>query len=368
VLNFLKSWKNAGGCGVVVTDDNAARFAVAQPATTGKPKVVSYGEEQIGGKAKSLAAALRGFRLGGIGSGATLLGAGEYQFLVVDAPDVPEAELKSAMKWRLKDIVGFPVEEATFDLLAIPGPDGAAFRTRSMFAVVSRSETLKRRVAKFDEARFPLSVIDVPETAQRNIAALYEEEGRGIVWLYFDESGCLMTISFNGELYHARRLRRSNENVLSRHAVPDRRGSGTKAGPIEIASANENGHGGYAAPDRRGGGSRAGTGETSSLGIADADEESPEEIFNRLLLELQRTLDNFERQFSFIPITKIMVGPEPEDTGLAAFLRQNLAVPVEEVALENVLDFPAGAVPGKRDQWRFFHLFGCALRNGAMAQ
>ncbi|MGB7542201.1 MAG: hypothetical protein WBM28_09320 [Burkholderiales bacterium] len=327
--------------------------------------MISYGEESVGGDAQAFAAALKGFRLRGTSNGATLLGAGEYQFLVVDAPDVPEAELKSAMKWRLKDIVGFPVEEATFDLLAIPGPDGAAFRTRSMFAVVSRSETLKRRVAKFDEARFPLSVIDVPETAQRNVAALYEEEGRGIVWLYFDESGGLMTISFNGELYHARRLRRSSENVLSRNVVPDRRGSGTRAEPIEISSANENVLDRNVVPDRRRSGIRDGPIEIASTGVADGDGESPEEIFNRLLLEVQRTLDNFERQFSFIPLTKIMVGPEPEDTGLAAFLRQNLSVPVEEVALENVLDFPAGAVPGKRDQWRFFHLFGCALRNGA---
>jgi MSHA biogenesis protein MshI len=251
VLNFLKTWKDADTCGVVVTDDNAARFAVARATTAGRPKVVSYGEEAIGGKTKSLAAALKGFRLRGIGNSATLLDVGEYQFLMVDAPEVPEAELKSAMKWRLKDIVGFPVEEATFDLLAIPGPEGASFESRSMFAVVSRSETLKRMVAKFDAARFPLSVIDVPEMAQRNIAALYEEEGRGTVLLYFDESGCLMTISFNGELYHARRLRRGNENVLSRQVVQDRGNGGTGAGPIETASVNGNGPGRPATPERR---------------------------------------------------------------------------------------------------------------------
>jgi MSHA biogenesis protein MshI len=340
VLNFLNFRKNADGCAVVLTDDSSSRFAVARPAAGGKPEVMSYGEERTGGDAKSLAAALKGFGLRGVRNGSTLLDVAEYQFVAVDAPDVPEAELKSAMKWRLKDIVGFPVEEAVFDLLAIPGPDGAAFRTRSLFAVVAKSETLKGRVAKFDEARFRLSVIDVPETAQRNVAALYEEEGRGIVWLYFDESGGLMTINFKGELYHARRLRRKNENILAKHAVPDRRGSGTRDGPLEIVSAD----------------------------IAEADAEGREEIFNRLLLELQRTIDNFERQFSFIPLTKIMVGPEPEDTGLAAFLRANLALPVEEPTLEDVLEFAPGMLPERRDQWRFFHLFGCALRSGAAAQ
>lgn len=314
MLNLSQFRKNVNGCTVVVTEERNVRFAHVQPIRAGKSRVVSYGEKRIDEGAKSLAAALKGFGLSGIRNGAMLLGAGAYQFLVVDAPDVPEAELKSAMKWRLKDIVGFPVEEAVFDLLMIPGPGGAAFRTRSLFAVVARSESLRRRVANFDAARFGLAVIDVPETAQRNIAALYEEEGRGVVWLFFDETGGLMTISFGGELYHARRF--------------------------EITSRN----------------------------VADASGEGRKELFNHLLLELQRTFDNFERQFSFIPLTKVMVGPEPDDTGLAAFLRANLAVPVEDVALGNVLDFPSGAVPGKRDQWRFFHLFGCALRNGATAQ
>jgi MSHA biogenesis protein MshI len=343
VLDFLNFRRNANGRAVVVTDDASSRFAVARPTAAGRPQVVSYGEERAGGDAKSLSAALKGFGLRGMRNGATLLDAGEYQFAAVDAPDVPEAELKSAMKWRLKDIVGFPVEEAVFDLLAIPGPDGAAFRTRSMFAVVARAETLRRKVAKFDDAHFPLSVIDVPETAQRNVAALYEDEGRGIVWLYCDEIGGLITISFNGELYHTRRLRRKNENVLlARNAEPERRGSATVSEPIEFSSA----------------------------GTADADSNggSREEVFNRILLELQRTVDNFERQFSFIPLTKIMVGPERDDTGLAAFLRANLALPVEDVSLEDVLDFAPGMLPDARDQWRFFHLFGCALRSEAAAQ
>ena len=79
---------------------------------------------------------------------------------------------------------------------------------------------------------------------------------------------------------------------------------------------------------------------------------------------MQRTLDNVERQFSFVTLNRIFVGPEAEDTGIVAFLRSNLAVAVEEVALESVLDFERGSLPARREQCRFFHLFGCAIRNG----
>ncbi len=275
---------------------------------------MSFGEKPIEQRADALSAALKGLGMRGVMNGAILLAPGEYQFLVADAPDVEEAELKMAMKWRLKEIVDFPVEEASFDLLTIPGTSGPASHARTMFAVVARNELLRRRVADFDEARFGVTVIDIPETAQRNIAALYEEEGRGVGLLFFDAAGGLMTISFGGELFHARR--------------------------IEISHAD----------------------------IADVSSVDREELFGRIVLEVQRTLDNVERQFSSVTLTKILVGPEAEDTGLVAFLRANLAVAVEAVALESVIDFDRGLVPAKHEQWRFFHLFGCAIRNGAAAQ
>src|SRR5690348_3665372 len=43
----------------------------------------------------------------------SLLNAGEYQFLSVDAPNVPVDELKTAIRWRLKDMLDFHVDDAT---------------------------------------------------------------------------------------------------------------------------------------------------------------------------------------------------------------------------------------------------------------
>jgi len=59
--------------------------------------------------------------------------------------------------------------------------------------------------------------------------------------------------------------------------------------------------------------------------IAGVSDLGREELFGRIVLEVQRTLDNVERQFSSVTLTKILVGPEAEDTGLVAFLQANLA-------------------------------------------
>ena len=50
----------------------------------------------------------------------TLLRSGNYQILQVDAPSVPAAEARNAVRWRIKDMIDFPVEAATVDALFIP--------------------------------------------------------------------------------------------------------------------------------------------------------------------------------------------------------------------------------------------------------
>ena len=59
--------------------------------------------------------------------------------------------------------------------------------------------------APFEAAEVDLAAIDIPELAQRNIAALLEDENRGLVFLRIDESGMMLTLTFRGELVAVRR-------------------------------------------------------------------------------------------------------------------------------------------------------------------
>jgi MSHA biogenesis protein MshI len=242
---------------------------------------------------------------------ATLLRAGEYQLLQVEAPPVPAAELKSAIRWRLKDLLDYHLDDATIDVLDVPAESGTSARGHAMFAVAAKNDVIESRIKSFEEARIPLEVIDIPETAQRNIAALYEGEARGIALLYVDRASSLLTVNYRSELYLARRLEVGLDQILK-----------------------------YSEGDR-------------------------DEVFGRIQLELQRTLDHFDRQYSFVPVAKLLIAPTPEETGLAAFLGANLGLPVEKADLGAKLDvvgnFDAAA------QWQFFHLVGAALRVEARA-
>lgn len=243
-----------------------------------------------------------------------LLAPNEYQLMQVDAPSVPEAEIKSAVRWKLKDMLSYPLEQATIDVLDIPPDRSNAGRGHFMYAVAARNEVIKGYMDQADSIGAQLDVIDIPELAQRNIARLLEEEGRGVALLSFNEDGGLLTFSAGGELYHARQI------------------------------------------------------EVNSFQIAAADEEQRMRNFERLVLELQRSLDNFERQFSYVSVTRLVIGPMPGQSVLEEYLRENLYVKVESLNLADVLNITAiEALEDPSMQSRCFQALGASLREEVAA-
>jgi MSHA biogenesis protein MshI len=244
-----------------------------------------------------------------------LLSAGEYQLLSVDAPNVPRDELKTAIRWRLKDMLDFHVDDATIDVLDVPGDKDAPIRTHSMYVVAARNQTISQRQALFENAKIALSVIDIPEMAQRNVAALMETDERGLAMLSFDESGGLLTMTFAGELYLARRI------------------------------------------------------DTTLQQLRQAEGEQKSVLHDRIILELQRSFDHFDRQFRFITLAKLVLSPSGQaELDLQEYLATHLHIPVEILALESVLDISKMPQLGKpEDQHRFLLTIGAALRHEEVA-
>ncbi|MDO9601838.1 MAG: hypothetical protein Q7J02_05950, partial [Rhodocyclaceae bacterium] len=138
----------------------------------------------------------------------TLLWHGQYQLLQVDAPtslpeNMPREELREALRWRIKEMVDFPIEQAAIDVLDIPA-QGA--RTPQLWVVAASHTVLQPRIQLFQDARVPLAAIDIPELAQRNLAALFEEPNRGLALVAFNDTGGLLTVSYQGELYMTRHI------------------------------------------------------------------------------------------------------------------------------------------------------------------
>ena len=239
----------------------------------------------------------------------TLLNPTEYQMLPLDAPNVQPDELKAAIRWRIKDSLNYLVDDATIDVLRVPVHKAGGERPQSLYAVAVPNTIIKKLEALFERAKIDLNVIDIPEMAQRNIAALFEEDERGLALLAFDESGGLLTFTCEGELYLARRI------------------------------------------------------EITLKQLQSTDESLRLQHLERLELELQRSMDYFGRQYSYISVARLLVSA-PEQLGLDKLLASSLDVEVEQLDLAQVLDIRA--VPELMNSEfaaRSLHPLGAALRN-----
>ena len=68
----------------------------------------------------------------------TLLDIGDYQLLVVDAPEVPPQELRAAVRWQIQDLIDFHIDDAVLDVFDAP-PGGPAGTRKQMYVVIARA-------------------------------------------------------------------------------------------------------------------------------------------------------------------------------------------------------------------------------------
>lgn len=213
----------------------------------------------------------------------TVLDQTEYSLLLTEAPEVPPDELRAAMRWRIKDLIDFHINDATLDVFDVPG-ERLAGRARSMYAVAARTAAIQKRVDLLDAAGINLQVIDVAEMAQRNLASLLPEDARGVALLSFGATSGLLTITKQSELFLSRNL--------------------------DI-------------------------GLDAMLANSDATE-----YFDRIVLEIQRSLDYFDSHFRQLPVTGLVLAPASRPVpGLEDYLRTNLNVSVSAMDLAQLMDF-----------------------------
>jgi MSHA biogenesis protein MshI len=304
VLGWLARQNRIPGIFAFSMDAETIDYAHGHCELDGRTTISRYGSRRLTGQANGLSEFAQEMRVGRFEC-AVLLRPGEYQMLLVEALDMPKNELKEAMRWKIKDLIDYPPTEATVDTLDIPPPEGQNARTHMMFAIAARNELIRGTMRLCEDSRVPLSVIDIPETAQRNIAAVYEAEDRALGLMYFADEWSLLTVNYRGELYLARRFDVGLRQVLA--------------------------------------------------------EASRESALERVTVEIQRTLDHFDRQFRSLPVAKVLLAPAPDTGALAELVKARLGMEVQQIDLRQVLDFP-GEGPGPQLQWRLFHHFGLALR------
>jgi MSHA biogenesis protein MshI len=302
IFPWIRGTDNASGqTGLLLGTTGAAAAQLMRARGTGKPRLVHCAYE-AGERAHSLASVMKQLPSRKLPA-VSILPSASYNLLLVEAPDVPGDELRAAVRWRIKDLIDFHVDDAVIDVFQMPAL-GRGGPNQMMYAIAAKAEFVRGQVDVLESAGLKLEVIDIPELALRNVAAALEHNSDGVALLHLADRYGILLLVRQGVMYLTRRI---------------------ETGVRTLRDAN---------------GLRA-------------------DLIAGLALEARRSLDYFESHYEQTPISTLYTtGLQPDDLDQ---LSQELGISVSHLEYELIVEM--GVAVDEDTQRRCLAAVGAALRH-----
>ena len=204
-----------------------------------------------------------------------VLASDAYQLQLVEKPNVPDDELQEAVRWRLQNLIDYPVDEAVVQVFEMP-PHANVASPPTAYAVVSPKTEIFGEIERMQRADLRMDVIDLPELCVRNVAISLPQDEDGVAFLHFTEEFGYLTITRRGVLHLLRRIETSRRDF--------------------------------------------------------ADDESEDSVFQEqvasISLEVQRSLDYYESHYDSQPVSELVIGPDSGLDSLSGAMQEQLGIGV----------------------------------------
>jgi MSHA biogenesis protein MshI len=325
MAGLLPGWlgrkRHKGGTLAVCTSDTALRYVLASQSNESGATLAAWGTEMRGFQTREAFMKRARQVLPHAERVIVVLEPRDYQILQMEAPNVPPEELPGAVRWQAMEFLEGAAQDYTLDVLNVAGAGEAV---NKVIAVVARNDVIRTHMRDFEKLDLPLSVIDVCETAQRNLlhAVLQAEPGApGVAAALVAEAGrALLVVVANGQLCFFRRFEFDADML---------------AVPVDEAQAAM---------------------ITQGVGA---------ETATRALNQLNRSLDLWEDSYPHLPLGTLRVEAGTKTDGIIDRLKSEVGVETRPLALSTIFKL----APGKSDPpWTdtaYLPLLGALLRPAA---
>ena len=224
-----------------------------------------------------------------------------FNLFLLERPEVPPAEIRSALRWKIRDLIDYHPDDATLDAFEVP-VETRPGSPRMIYVAAAPTARLRSVIEEVAASPAPLSVLDIPELCLRNLVATHPAEANGVVSLYCEaHQGCIL-ISRGRTLYLTRRL--------------------------DFGHASQDAH--------------------------------PGSFAEKIALEIQRSLDYVDRHYRLpLPKTVLLLPLPGPDPGLPEAVGTRLGLACTTFSLASVLGDPG---PSPEDENRLCLAVGALLR------
>lgn len=199
-----------------------------------------------------------------------------YQITLMNTPSVPQKEQKNAIRWQIKDIIDYPLEDAAIDTFY---PDDPEIIAKKVYVVVAQNSFLQGIVDIFQEYELYPVAIDATEFSARNLLMKVANPDESVGLLDLTEKSCLVITARKNNVKFVRRI------------------------PIGYRNASSNN---YAS----------------------------------LVTEIQRSFDYCKEELNQKKPSKLFLSPQIElDDSLSQIIEDSLGVEVRVIDLKKIVDF-----------------------------
>lgn len=293
----------------------------------------------------------------------------------IQLPDMPENELKGAIRWEAEDYIPFPLEEVNLDSVVLGKSEVGGSAKIDVLLVAAKKDLVAEHISLLKAADLTPSIIDVDSFAFLNsFEANYMPSASEVVALL--DIGSELTninIYLGGVSRFSRDITVAGDTITA--SIQQRLGcSSQRAEELKLkegapAPAQEE-----AASDEIGGSSLLDTirGTVERITGEDLAEDSPEYVASQVVRstlmnivnEVKRSIQFFENQPNGKPVQRVAVGGGTAMMkNLDRFLAQELNLPVEIIdPLRNV--GIAGSTVDKNKLERVRHMLGVSIGLG----
>jgi len=310
---------NEGTLALTLTE-HSMRFLLATETGEQGATVTAWGTELRGVSSRDAFMKRVAARLPSAKRVIAVLDPRDYQIMQVEAPNVPAEEMRGAVRWRAMEFFDGSPHNFTLDILTMHQDEESFGGIANVIVVAAQNDVVKGRMQDCAMLDLPLSIIDIPETAQRNLlnaaTAATAKPGDVAGVLAVDAGRALMTVAVGGELQFFRRFEFDIDKLLA-------------AGEIQSALMSD----------------------------------SPEaEAISRSLMQLHRSMDLWEDNHPRQAIGSMAIAAGTRSDVLADRLRAELGIETRTLVLDKVFRLKnAGAAPPWADV-AYLPLLGALLR------
>jgi MSHA biogenesis protein MshI len=334
-------------------------YVLARASDDGLHEVLKMGVERQGEDSmEAFVRRLQGLGLKGL-EACVMLRPEQYPLLQIDAPAVPPEELRSAARYQIRDMIDSHVDDITLDVMRVG--DGQLKGPGRLF-VVAAPNTVVRSVLDLGAAlQWTVPVIDIQETAQRNLqnalaARAGQAERANAALVLVPGQQAVLTISANGELFYTRRF----DLPEGFFAISWGQGAEAAPGPAESFTPV-----GEYVPDYNVGGVSYGNDYTDTRAATPAatgGSASDDDLAQRFLVEVQRSLDVWDRSWSSMPLNGLRVYAGERSAALSQWLAVQMGQSVTPLDVGAL--FPGFEGGDAATQAQCLPLLGLLMRDG----